>query len=405
MAISQLQIHHIRNLQQLYLQELSQINIIYGANGSGKTSVLEAIHMLGMARSFRSGGSRAIVSHGQPRCTVFGVARSAAGGRGIPMAVQRAVGGEVEIKVAGQQVRSVAELAERLPLQVMNADSFGLLLGPPGLRRQFLNWGVFHVEHRFYPEWLRFQRCIKQRNKLLRRDKLGDGELAVWTRDLAVAGERINAFRLDYFSALAPRFREIMARLAPELEALELRFRPGWDRTLSYSEALDGSSRADRDQGYTHVGPQRADIRVTIGGYSAAETLSRGQQKLLVCGLKLAQGELMSELGGGHGGCVYLIDDLPSELDQPHCRLVCGELVRMKAQVFLSCVRREDLEGMWPTATALKLFHVEHGSLLPAIEDAASQNNDEEGPPWMAAYLIKQGPVKTLLPGAVTHEI
>jgi DNA replication and repair protein RecF len=296
------------------------------------------------------------------------------------MAIQRAVGGEVQIKLGGQQVRSVAELAERLPLQLINADSFDLLTGTPGARRQFLNWGVFHVEHRFYPEWLRFQRCIKQRNKLLRHDKLGEAELAVWTRDLAIAGERINTFRLDYFSALAPRFREIMARLAPELEALELRFRSGWDKALSYSEALAGSTAADRDQGYTHVGPQRADIKVTIGGYSAAETLSRGQQKLVVCGLKLAQGQLMSEfVAGSDGSCVYLIDDLPSELDALHCRLVCGELLRMDAQVFLSCVRREDLEHMWPAGTTLKLFHVEHGSLVEAATVVAADSGDHGG--------------------------
>ena len=79
----------------------------------------------------------------------------------------------------------MAELAEQFPLQVITSDSFGLLTGSPGARRRYLDWGVFHVEHQFFGQWQRFQRCIKQRNQLLRRGKVSDQELAVWTRDLA----------------------------------------------------------------------------------------------------------------------------------------------------------------------------------------------------------------------------
>jgi DNA replication and repair protein RecF len=259
----------------------------------------------------------------------------------------------------------VAELAGQLPLQVITADSFGLLTGPPGARRQFLDWGVFHVEHRFFPQWQRFQRCIKQRNMLLRRGKLSDRELGVWTRDVAQTGTAINEFRKTYFEALAPLFRETMARLAPSLDALELKFRQGWDSQLDYAEALEQGLAADIDQGYTHTGPQRADIRVYSEGHAAADTLSRGQQKLVVCGLKIAQGLLMSRMGGGN--CTYLIDDLPSELDQDHSRLVCELLASMDAQVFITCVEQDEIRSVWPVAGGLAMFHVEQGSVTPAF--------------------------------------
>lgn len=381
--LTQLQIHHIRNLEQITLQDLARINIFFGANGSGKTSVLEAVHMLGMARSFRQGATRSLITHGKQDCTVYGLTTTATGSRGrVPVAVQRTLSGDVQIKLRGQAVRSVAELLAHLPLQVINAASFDLLTGAPAARRQFLNWGVFHVEQRFFAEWQRFQRCLKQRNKLLRHGKLVPSELSVWTRDLAVSGERIHEFRLRYFEALAPSFRAIMERLAPSLRGLELRYRKGWEKSLSYGEALEVGSQADIEQGYTHIGPQRADIKVTANGYSAAETLSRGQQKLVVCGLKLAQGQLMSLIREDVSACVYLVDDLPAELDARHCALVCEALEELQAQVFITCVAKSDLEGLWPVGVAPAMFHVEHGGVhsaaIPDVEVEGAQIASQE---------------------------
>ncbi len=279
----------------------------------------------------------------------------------MPLGVQRNRVGDAQIKIGGKVVRTVAELAEQLPLQVITADSFGLLTGSPGARRQYLDWGVFHVEQQFFGQWQRFQRCIKQRNNLLRRGKIFDQELTVWTRDLAQTGTAINEYRKDYFRILSPRFKEIMARLAPSLDALELRYQQGWDRQLSYSEALQQGLSADLEQGYTHLGPQRADIRVMSSGHLAAETLSRGQQKLVVCGLKLAQGQLMAQQG--RGTCTYLIDDLPSELDDMHSMLVCELLASMEAQVFITCIDHQDIRSIWPETGELAMFHVEQGTV------------------------------------------
>jgi DNA replication and repair protein RecF len=368
-VLTQLQIHQVRNLRQVKLQDLQRVNVFFGSNGSGKTSVLEAIHVLGMARSFRGNSIKSLITHNATSCTVFGttapIRSTSPVGVGLPLGVQRNRTGDAQIKVGGKPVRTLAELAEQLPLQVITADSFGLLTGPPTGRRQYLDWGVFHVEQRFFGQWQRFQRCLKQRNNLLRRDKIPDQELAVWTRDLAQAGEAIGEYRKDYFKILAPRFQELIARLAPSLEPVELRYQQGWDRKLSYREALEQGLPSDAEQGYTHCGPQRADMRVITGGHLAAETLSRGQQKLVVCGLKLAQGQLMAQLG--RNSCTYLIDDLPSELDHDHSLLVCDLLASMDAQVFITCIDQEEIRSVWPKTSELTVFHVEHGSVRPCL--------------------------------------
>ncbi len=363
-ALTRLQIQNVRNLQAIALQDLQRVNVFFGRNGSGKTSVLEAIHLLGMARSFR-GSIKSLVAHGQSSCTVFGQVSSAASPAGLPLGVQRETSGESRIKVGGRAVRTVAELVEHFPLQVINADSFDLLTGAPGARRQYLDWGVFHVEHRFFSQWQRFQRGIKQRNKLLRRGKMSAEELSVWTRELADSGAALNEYRQACLSLLVPRFKEIISRLAPGLKGLELRYRQGWDKQLTYADALENSRGTDIEQGYTHVGPQRADIRVMIEHHLAADTLSRGQQKLVVCALKLAQGQLLAEMG--HGRCTYLVDDLPSELDRQHSQQVCELLASMDAQVFITCVQHQDIEAVWPESgrSDMAMFHVEHGNVHP----------------------------------------
>jgi DNA replication and repair protein RecF len=363
-VLSRIDVQHVRNLQKLKLDRLQQVNVFFGNNGSGKTSILESVHLLGMARSFRGKGIRSLVTHGESACTVFGlVSTASAGGRNVSIGVERKLGESAHIKIAGQSVASVAELVETLPLQVINAQSFDLLTGAPASRRQYLDWGVFHVEHRFLGEWQRFQRHIKQRNSLLRHDKMGAAELAVWTNELAISGEAISAYRQNYFDALEPRFKNVAARLIPELPGLELRYRRGWDSTRPYKEALETSLGMDRQQGYTHVGPQRADLRVMIDGHLAAETLSRGQQKLVICALKLAQGQVMTD----HvpRGCSYLVDDLPSELDSQHSRFVCNELAAMAAQVFITCVEAGEISSVWPNpSSGLAMFHVEHGVVV-----------------------------------------
>ena len=175
----------------------------------------------------------------------------------------------------------------------------------------------------------------------------------------------INRYRKAYFQMVTPRFREIMERLAPSLGALELRYQQGWDRQLTYTEALQQGLPADLDQGYTHSGPQRADIKVLSGGHAAAETLSRGQQKLVVCGLKLAQGQLMAQQGRSRS--TYLIDDLPSELDRRHSALVCDLLASMEAQVFITSIERSEIQAVWPEGNELAMFHVEQGVVRPEL--------------------------------------
>ena len=160
---------------------------------------------------------------------------------------------------------------------------------------------------------------------------------------------------------LSDRLTVLAASLSGDLADVSVQFRRGWDRSLDLAEALERNGQRDAAQGFTQVGPHRADLRVMVGDMLAADILSRGQMKLLLVALKLVQGRLIEESGPTRP--LYLVDDLPAELDAAHCASVCKEL-GVNRQVVLTAVDRAALETAWQ-AGPLSLFHVEHGRVAP----------------------------------------
>ncbi len=361
MTLKRLTVTAVRNLHPVTIYPSPRINIISGMNGSGKTSLLEAIHILGLARSFRSTKLQPVIQHGLDAYTVFGDV-------GIQDNISHAIGitrsrqQDYQIRIDGETIRSASQLAEVLPLQLINPDSFRLLEGAPKQRREYMDWGVFHVEHQFLPMWQRLQKSLKQRNSLLRRGRIQRSMVAPWETELVMAAERVDEYRQAYLQELKPVFSEILSRLI-ELDELVISYYRGWDKEKNLAQVLDEQFERDSHLGYTQSGPQRADLRLRIHGMNAAEILSRGQQKLVVCALKIAQGYLLKKRGSQQN-CVFLVDDLPSELDAKHRKALCGLLEDLQCQVFVSCVDAEQLLNCWENDTPLSMFHVEHGHIV-----------------------------------------
>jgi DNA replication and repair protein RecF len=359
MSLSRVSVTAVRNLHPVTFSPSPRINILYGSNGSGKTSVLEAIHLLGLARSFRSTRLNPVIQYEETVCTVFGQV-ALGDGASSNLGVSRERQGDFTIRIDGQNARGTAQLAEILPLQLINPDSFRLLEGAPKIRRQFLDWGVFHVEPRFMGTWQRLQKALRQRNSWLRHGTLDAVSQAAWDRELCLASAEIDEYRRNYIKALKPVFEQILGELL-ELEGLTLSYYRGWDKDRELNDVLAASLQRDQQMGHTQAGPQRADLRLRLGANNAADILSRGQQKLVVCALRIAQGHLVSQ--ARRGQCIYLVDDLPSELDEQHRRALCRLLEDLRCQVFITCVDHELLREGWQTDTPVASFHVEQGRI------------------------------------------
>jgi DNA replication and repair protein RecF len=369
MTLKRLTIQHLRNLQHVDIAPSERVNLIFGENGSGKTSILEAINVLGLGRSFRSHKHKALINREQTSFTVFG--RVNAEGADVPIGVNRQANGEASFKANGTMVPSAAALAGYLPLQVINSDTFLLLEGSPKVRRQFIDWLVFHVEPGFFQVWKDTQRCLKHRNSLLRHDRIDGFELATWDQELVQLTEKIHSLREACMAQFCETFFELLQEFIA-VKGIGLSYFRGWDREIAYADVLAAGVERDQQQGFTRIGAHRADLRITVNGQNAGDVLSRGQQKLLVCALKIAQGYVFSKITGRK--CIYLVDDLPAELDENHRSLLARWLDAMATQVFITGVEQETLVATWcdKPGIELKLFHVEQGKVTAVAESVAT---------------------------------
>jgi DNA replication and repair protein RecF len=357
-VLKHITIEGVRNLAQAQVTLPAGATALFGANGSGKTSFLEAIHLLGVGRSFRTHQSKPVIQHCMAHCRVVGEVQR--GGRTTVMGLEKHRDGGVKARVCGKNVPSLSELALHLPLVLLDTEGLGIVTGPPEGRRRLLDGTLFHVEQGFLSHWKRYALAVRQRNSGLRRGILGSDR--AWRQEIMETGTLLTQQRQAVAEKIAHELARIAPALSDDLAGLEVVFRAGWDQKLSLLEALERNAESDSTQGFTQVGPHRADLRLMRDGVLAAEVLSRGQLKLAVVALKLVQGVLIE--GASSLPPLYLVDDLPAELDREHCGRVCEQLGAGR-QVILTAVDRAPLEAAWGEEP-LSLFHVEQGQVLPA---------------------------------------
>ncbi|MFE8070416.1 DNA replication/repair protein RecF [Marinobacteraceae bacterium S3BR75-40.1] len=367
MPLTEIHTEAFRNLRDGRLTLSPQINLIYGSNGSGKTSLLEAIHYLGLGRSFRTHKHEMVVNHGRDQLTVSGKVEqdgrnSHSGSHRIGMS-RNVRDRSTVLKVDGERVKSLSSLAQHLPVSVIDPGAFDIVTGSPANRRQFLDWGVFHVEHSFAALWQQLQKALIQRNKILRNGRMEPALMRVWNARYVELAEAVTARRQTCFEALEPIIQELLQQAGCDWGAqLTLSFSRGWDRQRSLSDLVESQIEQELKVGHTLYGPNRADIRLRIAQKPAAEVLSRGQQKTLVVLLKLAQGRLLEHQT--HRKCAFLLDDINAELDESNQRLLAHHLLELGSQVFVTSIEKPDPSRLWGTSHPdLKMFHVEHGEL------------------------------------------
>ncbi|EGN76049.1 recF protein [Idiomarina sp. A28L] len=361
MQLTQLSISHFRNLETIALEPAAGINIIGGENGSGKTSILEAIYSLGFGRSFRTHQSRQVVQDEKDAFTLFARVQSSSAAKDEQLKVgfRRQRNGDTEIRINGENERKFSALARLMPVQLITPEGVALVTEGPKLRRQFMDWGLFHVEQSYYPNWLTFSRLLKQRNALLKQRVYESQGGALWDKQLAEAGEAVTTARRSYLNGLNSQLNSYCQTFLPQYE-FEFKLLQGWSDELSLLEALSDKLELDKRQGFTSVGPNKAEWQIRADGIDARERLSRGQLKLLVAALRLVQSaDYFSHRGEP---CVILVDDLPAELDSENQQKFCDALVQSGSQVFVTAIHQEELKSRFQSTEA-RLFHVEQGTI------------------------------------------
>jgi DNA replication and repair protein RecF len=357
-VLAELTIKHLRNISALTLAPSAGINLLLGENGSGKTSLLEAIHLLGLGRSFRSRSLKTVVQFQQQHMQV--IAKTAH--HQTPIGLQYGVDEGLQIRLNNAPLKKLSELATELPLQFIPANCHQFFEQGPKYRRQLVDWGLFHVEPSFNFHWQSYKKIIQQRNSAIRQHKKIE-EIQLWDKHLISHGEVIDKQRLIRLKTLLTAFSMIFPILCPAYanQTFSLKYRSGWTKDLPLQEAISTSIERDRQLGYTRSGPHAADWSFKINGYDPSEIFSRGQQKLFFIALCMAQ--ISTTQSDDKTKSILLLDDISSELDVRHQEIILDKLQQLNVQTFITSTDKS-LMNLVKTDSEYLSFHVEQGCLV-----------------------------------------
>jgi len=357
MKIDRIQISNFRNIVDANLEFHPNVNWIVGANGSGKTSLLEAIYCLGSARSFRTSNYNQLVNFETSVMNLFAQIsdeREVVIKLGVQIADKRK-----RIRVNNEDVKTASTLAEHLAIQVITPNQSKLIEEGPRLRRKFIDWGMFHVEHSFKSDWRRLLQSLKQRNAQLKlAHKYQD--VAHWDLDFLDVSKKICLAREMYVGQLLETITSFTRQLDNFIQ-IEFELYNGWPKDKNLSDCIQNHFLLDRKKGLTQHGPHKADLRIKSEHTLFKDVASRGQIKLLSTILKIAQLEHLRDRVQQDG--ILMIDDLASEFDLENQRRVFNWAKATGAQLFITCTNEDTVHNIDPCGES-KMFHVEHGTFI-----------------------------------------
>lgn len=355
--IQHLSINHFRNIEQSSLHPSPSFNVVIGPNGSGKTSLLEAIYYLGHNRSFRTHQQQHLVMfHASSFCLYTQVIHNQ---EPISLGIERLDSGQKKWRINKKSTQTASDLAQHLPIQLIDAYSHQYFLNGPKARRDFMNWGMFHMKHDFIKPWKSFNHALEQRNASLKQ-RYSARDTVFWNETFIQQAEIIDKSRQDYIKKLEPILNQCLQELLG-ITPIKLHYQRGWDPNQSLSEVLLATEYVEMKCGHTLHGPQRADLQLLYDDKPIREIFSHGQLKLAAYAMKIAQSELL--LKETENTPIFLIDDLPSELDDNNQIKIITRLQEMNTQVFISAI--DD--------------HIKKNTLIDCLDDNTSYLKVDNG--------------------------
>jgi DNA replication and repair protein RecF len=357
MSIEKLTVFDFRNLTADPIEFSDHLNFVIGDNGSGKSSLLEAIFYLGHGKSFRTSQVESLVAHDKSKFVV-----SAKNSNALQLGVAKDFStGLTEIKIAGEKHRQLSQLAKNIAVQVITPESFKLFFGGPKQRRRFIDLGLFHVKHSFSDHWKEFSRILKQRNACL-RNRADNETLNYWTQVFCEASVNVAKLRSEYINELTQELKPWLNLMLPSLaNDISLSYLQGWNSKKSLSDVLIQNKEREIKSGFSLYGAQKFDVKFLTKSVVIDNKLSRGQQKLFLLALTFAQAKLIEKVKRVKP--ILLIDDVGAELDFNSRTLLNNAIKKLDCQVIITAIDEIAVEPLVPRDNNYKMFHVKHGQI------------------------------------------
>ena len=355
MFIKQLSLYKFRNINSAKISPVPGINIFYGANGAGKTNILEAVYFCAVSRSQRTSADGELIMFGEPEAHIQTLIDNDGRTDKIDAHLKRF--GKKGVAVNGVPVKKLNELYGTLYAVIFSHEDLKLLKASPGERRRFIDMELCQLSGVYYYNLSRYYKVLKERNNLLKsiHQKTNDETLSVWDAQLVEYGAKIIAKREEYVQTLNEAAGSVHKLLTGE--TLRTVYEPNVPAAYFESKLQKARSR-DIQQGNTSVGPHRDDLTFLLNDTLDAKIFgSQGQQRTVALSLKLSEIQIIKQ--EKLTTPVLLLDDVLSELDSARQTAVLDNI--FGTQIILTCTGVEHMLDEY--AGKGKVFMVENGAV------------------------------------------
>ncbi len=352
MHIESVQIQGVRNLEEIVIYADKNINIFVGKNASGKTSFLEAIHILARSKSFRTPRIKEVINHHQNE---LAVTANITHEFYKPLRLQVNKGGKNSVSTLNKEkIKTVSELAEILPIITITQDSQQIITGSPKTRRHWLDWAMFHVEPEYLQSWKQYFKALRQRNVLLKTGERKGEIYRPWEGEMVKLAHLMTRQRQRFLEQISIEVKKAFTE--ESTNHVEIEYNQGWPEEIDFEVYLQEQRAQDLKRGYTRHGPHQADIQFHTKTVGINRVFSRGQIKIYVNQLLISQARVIESTRGIKP--ILLIDDYGAELDRYNSEYLLYFIKNHKYQTFVTTTEWKE------TDNDTTMFHVEQGRLV-----------------------------------------
>lgn len=357
--LESLSVRGFRNLTQIELEFVPRVNVISGANGHGKTSVLEALYFVATSRSFRTEKVSELRQQGSEATRVEATFRE--GGQ-LRRQIAASAGNVRSFAIDGKKPTRLSAYATRTPLVVFHPGDLALVHGSASVRRTLLDRVALYVDPPSSDARASYARAQRERQVILEKRGLHAPELDAFERVLAEHATRVRSARQRAYEALrAALLRSFASMAARDLELAVSLAADSWGTEDAFAAELRQRRDRDRQRRAATFGPQRDDLVLEINGRGARRLASQGQQRVLTLALKIAELECIRAARGAQP--ILLLDDVSSELDPERTGAVYDFVRQADSQVLVTTTRPELFETPGLSGSERRDIRLDTGSV------------------------------------------
>ena len=335
-TLEKLHILQFRNFRNQYLEPNTNINLFVGANGQGKTNLIEALYYLGHNRSFRSKNIKDVVPFHKQFLQIDAVVD------GIRVVLKKSKNKNT-ILFDQQKVSSNSRLTHLMPTQIISPDRGFVVGGPPKLKRSYLDWGVFHTNPGIFIAYKSYNKAFKNINALLANNNTN--QLDYWLAQIATLSVEISCARNEYIQKLKKTPHASLKKIIQQNNEFDFLLQSGWTKDVdhlnreSIYKYLIKNKNSFAKIKHLNYGPHKSTIDYYLNKQNE-QLLSRGEQKQLSVFFWIMQVIMLVDLNIKP---TILIDDISSELDQEKIDVILGVLTKLEVQMFVTDIGNKTL--------------------------------------------------------------